>query len=475
MVRFPYSLDHTRKEFCFLQLVINAKGSHAQVLSHLLAKNPHNLYERTEKEAVVRLVYNKYEQDEVEVFLYAVPDPIELVHNSPETYDITQYINDREFAVSSLFLAYIRNTLSTALNGKPKEEYHSWVAHPFALEIKFGPVATHLQEETINALFAPMGYKVEIEYGEMNYQVKVREQSSAKYITIRGTHTLQHALKHIAVLIPVLDNYKHYFLDERELEKLERYGEGWLENHPLQSLILKRTLRFAPLIKKSKFQLETKEDDSLKQQADVPKIKLNNLRYEAILSVISQLSKKAKIVDVGSGEGKLSVRLGFLGGASEILAVEPSQKSQLRALERFEKAKRKESFVEPISIISSLFYTDDRLCNKDVMVLCEVMEHIDEYRLPSVFQTIFKHYQPHTLIVTTPNREYNQVYEMEKEYLHSDHRFEWTREQFTNWCKSWTQSSGYTVTIRGIGEEHELYGFPTQMAVFKREEENSSD
>lgn len=454
-----------------MQLVINAKGPNAPVLSHLLAKNPHNLYERTEKEAVVRLVYSKFEPEEVEVFLYAVPDPLELVRNSPATYDITQYINDREFAVSSLFLAYIRSALSTALNGKPKEEYHAWVDHPFELEIQFGPVATHLQEEVIEALFAPMGYEVAVEYGEMDYRVKVREQSSAKYIIIRGKQTLQQALKHVAVLIPVLDNYKHYFLDDRELEKLERYGEGWLEDHPLQSLILKRTLRFAPLIKKSKFQLRKKRDESAKQDLDIPKVKLNDLRYEAILSTISQLPQKSKIVDLGSGEGKLSTRLGFLPEVREILAVEPSQKSQLRALERFEKAKRREGFVGPVSLISSLFYIDDRLCGKDVMVLCEVMEHIDEYRLQTVFQTIFSHYQPVTLIVTTPNREYNQVYDMQKELRHSDHRFEWTREQFANWCESWTLSYDYTITIDGIGEEHELFGFPTQMAIFKRKEE----
>ncbi|UYZ23934.1 hypothetical protein FOF60_10535 [Mesobacillus jeotgali] len=45
------------------------------------------------------------------------------------------------------------------------------------------------------------------------------------------------ALRQIFALIPVLDNYKHYFIDEKEIEKLERYGEGCLDDHPQKSFI----------------------------------------------------------------------------------------------------------------------------------------------------------------------------------------------------------------------------------------------
>jgi 2-polyprenyl-3-methyl-5-hydroxy-6-metoxy-1,4-benzoquinol methylase len=176
-----------------------------------------------------------------------------------------------------------------------------------------------------------------------------------------------------------------------------------LEEHPLRNLILKRALRYSPLVKKSKFELSKKaDDDKENEESSVPKVRLNDLRYEAIIDVIQSLPKKGKIIDFGSGEGKLSTRLGFLAGVQEILAVEPSQKSQVRALQRFEKAKRGDGFVAPTPVFGSLFHADDRLRQKDVMILCEVMEHIDEHRLPSVFQTIFTYYQPRTLIITTP-------------------------------------------------------------------------
>lgn len=446
-----------------MQLSLSVKGPGAEAVSYLLAKNPNNLYERSEKGITVRLAYSAFSDDKVHVLIYVKPDPIELVKNSPDMFDITHYINDREFAASSIFVSAIRKALGTALNGKPKEEYSAWVEHPFEMELAFGPVATDLRNEEIEALFYPMGYQVEIERGKSF----IRQKSSARFITLKGKQTVQRALRHVSILIPVLDNYKHYFIDEREIEKLDRYGEGWLNSHPLKSMILKRSLRFQNMISQSRFyEKETKYLD----EAEPAKVRLNDLRYEAIINQIKALAKNETIVDLGAGEGKLSVLLGFVDGVKEILSVEPSNKSRLRAMERFEQAKVKRGFQEPNSITGSLFYFDERLSNKDVMILCEVIEHIDEHRLPKIFNTIFKDYRPGVLMVTTPNQEYNVVYEMDEAMRHGDHRFEWTRAEFMEKCKEWSKSFPYMLSFQGIGEEHSSYGHPTQMAIFKREE-----
>lgn len=85
----------------------------------------------------------------------------------------------------------------------------------------------------------------------------------------------------------------------------------------------------------------------------------------------------------------------------------------------------------PKPVTGSLFYFDESLRNKDVMILCEVIEHIDEHRLARVMETVFAEYGPKTLIITTPNKEYNEVYEMEQEEMrHGDHRFEWGEKHF---------------------------------------------
>jgi 3' terminal RNA ribose 2'-O-methyltransferase Hen1 len=446
-----------------MQLSLTVKGPGAEAVSYLLAKNPNNLYERGEKGLTVRLVYPTFSSEEVQFLIYLKTDPIDLVKNSPDQYDITHYINDREFAASSIFVSSIRKALGTALNGKPAEDYASWVEHPFDMELTIGPITTDLSNSELEALFMPMGYTVKIEYGESF----IRERSSAKFLTLLGNQTLQNALKHISILIPVIDNYKHYFIDERELEKLDRYGEGWLENHPLKALILKRALRFQKIISQSRFyEKETKTHE----KEEFPKVRLNDLRYEAIINYVEALPKKETIVDLGAGEGKLSVQLGFIEGVKEILSVEPSNKARLKALARYEQAKEKRGFVEPKSLAGSLFYYDERLINKDVMILCEVVEHIDEYRLAKVFDTIFKDYRPEVLIVTTPNQEYNVVYDMDEKMRHHDHRFEWTRAEFGGKCKAWSSQNPYELDILGIGEEHPTYGHPTQMAIFKREE-----
>jgi 3' terminal RNA ribose 2'-O-methyltransferase Hen1 len=446
-----------------MQLSLTVRGPGAEAVSHLLAKNPNNLYERGEKGLTVRLVYSTFSSEEVQFLIFVKTDPIDLVKNSPDLYDITHYINDREFAASSIFVSSIRKALGTALNGKPKEEYASWVEYPFEMELSFGPVATDLSHRELEALFAPMGYTVKIEYGESF----IREKSSAKFITILGNQTLQNTLKHISILIPVIDNYKHYFIDERELEKLDRYGEGWLENHPFKALILKRSLRFQKIISQSRFyEKETKTQE----KEEFPKVRLNDLRYEAIINYIETLPKKETIVDLGAGEGKLSVKLGFIEGVKEILSVEPANKARLKALERFDQIKEKHGFVEPKSVPGSLFYYDERLTNKDVMILCEVIEHIDEYRLDKVFETIFKDYRPEVLIVTTPNQEYNVVYDMDEKMRHHDHRFEWTREELRQKMEAWSKHFPYQMSYQGIGEENQLYGHPTQMVIFRREE-----
>lgn len=446
-----------------MQLSLTVRGPGAEAVSHLLAKNPNNLYERGEKGLTVRLVYSTFSSEEVQFLIFVKTDPIDLVKNSPDLYDITHYINDREFATSSIFVSSIRKALGTALNGKPKEEYASWVEYPFEMELSFGPVATDLSNRELEALFVPMGYTVKIEYGESF----IREKSSAKFITILGNQTLQNTLKHISILISVIDNYKHYFIDERELEKLDRYGEGWLENHPLKALILKRSLRFQKIISQSRFyEKETKTQE----KEEFPKVRLNDLRYEAIINYIETLPKKETIVDLGAGEGKLSVKLGFIEGVKEILSVEPANKARLKALERFDQIKEKHGFVEPKSVPGSLFYYDERLTNKDVMILCEVIEHIDEYRLDKVFETIFKDYRPEVLIVTTPNQEYNVVYDMDEKMRHHDHRFEWTREELRQKMEAWSKHFPYQMSYQGIGEENQLYGHPTQMVIFRREE-----
>ncbi|AJE50876.1 3' terminal RNA ribose 2'-O-methyltransferase Hen1 [Paenibacillus polymyxa] len=475
-----------------MHITLKATGNNAGMISHLLAKNPHNTYDRTEKGARVRMVYTVFTEEEAEIVIQASPDSIDLVKNSPDSYDITQYINDREFVTSSLFCTYIRGALGTALNGKPKEDYAAWVKHPFALELSFGPVASDLPDAVVEGLFAPLGYQVTIERGEADYSFQLKNRSTVRYVTLSGHQTVQYALRQLLLLIPVLDNYKHYYISEEEFDKLRRYGEGWLSAHPLRELIIRRTLHFTNLIEqfeqsdsaatrtekyaiqeqKHNHEQDQQQEQSLEEGTQQPTVRLNELRYQAIMDVIRKLPRRQKIVDFGSGEGKLSARLARMKGIEEIWAVEPSAYAQVRAVERFAKLERHADAIRPTPMMGSLFYYDEQLRGKDVMILCEVIEHVDEHRLNRVMNTIVTEYQPGVLIVTTPNREYNEVYRMDQQELrHGDHRFEWSRSEFRERCEQWIEEAPYSLALEGIGEEVEGFGQPTQMAVFTRRKE----
>lgn len=77
---------------------------------------------------------------------------------------------------------------------------------------------------------------------------------------------------------------------------------------------------------------------------------------------------------------------------------------------------------------------------------------------------------PKTVIVTTPNAEYNELFPglLPGRFRHPDHRFEWTRAQFTAWCQEIGDRWGYRFRTEPVGPTHDELGAPTQMAVFTR-------
>ena len=418
-----------------MQLTISSRTPYAKELSHLLAKNPQNVYERSQKGHLVRLFYQAFDDDFLKMTIFVTPDPLALLQQKQHV-DITHYINDRQFAVSSIFLSLIRNALSTALNGQVKPPYDAFVQQPFPLTFHLGPVVSPLDDDAICALFTPLGYRVEIEHAA--------EQSRARFLTLHVEQTLQTALRQLFIFIPVIDDYKHYYIDETEQHRLQQYGEGWLHTHPQEAFIRRKTLRFASLIPSVE-----------------PKQTLADVRYDAIVDVMKQ-HRVQRIVDFGAGEGKLTEKLAQLP-LQALYAVDPS----VRALQKLQK-RFADAHVETMPRIQfgSLYFYDEAFHSIDAIVLCEVIEHIDEARVADVLAMLTTQYVPRLLVVTTPNAEYNVHYAIETK-RHHDHRFEWTRAQFEAWCK---QAGDYDVSFTGIGEERPGTGHPTQMAIFTRRE-----
>jgi 3' terminal RNA ribose 2'-O-methyltransferase Hen1 len=119
---------------------------------------------------------------------------------------------------------------------------------------------------------------------------------------------------------------------------------------------------------------------------------------------------------------------------------------------------------------SSLTYRDARLAGLDAAVLMEVIEHVDPPRLAALERCVFGEAAPGTVVVTTPNVEYNVRFEglQPGRFRHRDHRFEWTREEFRSWAARVGASFGYDVRHLPVGPDDAQVGPPTQLAVFTR-------
>jgi 3' terminal RNA ribose 2'-O-methyltransferase Hen1 len=211
------------------------------------------------------------------------------------------------------------------------------------------------------------------------------------------------------------------------------------------------------------------------EEADLPeqarRAPLSEQRRRAVLAALAEATP-TRVLDLGCGAGALLADLIRVKAYTEIVGVDVSSHALRMAERRLRLDRLPERQRGRIKLWqSALTYRDDRLVGYDAAVLMEVIEHVDPSRLPAVAASVFGHARPATVIVTTPNVEYNARYEgmAEGSMRHHDHRFEWTRAEFASWSASVGLSYGYAVQLRGVGEVDPDVGEPTQLAVFTRE------
>jgi 3' terminal RNA ribose 2'-O-methyltransferase Hen1 len=173
-------------------------------------------------------------------------DPVALVRGrrgpAGEGGQLDQYVNDRPYGANSFLSVAIGRIFTTALNGKSKER-QQLAETAIPLSARLPVIAARGGEELVRRLFEPIGYSVGVVRLEMDE--KFPEWGPSPYVSleIASTTTLQKLLTHLYVLIPVLDNEKHYWVGEDEIEKLLKRGEGWLAQHPEKELIVSRYLK----------------------------------------------------------------------------------------------------------------------------------------------------------------------------------------------------------------------------------------
>lgn len=466
-------------------LTVTTTHQPATDLGYLLHKHPDRVQEFKQSFGTATVFYPEATEARCTVALVLDVDPVRLARsrakNSPD-FSLAQYVNDRSYAASSLLGAAMADVFSTARSGRcnSKQELAD-SAIPLELVVPVMPCRGG--SEIAHRVFGPLGWTVEAE--PIPLDDAFADWGDSRYVRLRltGVVRLADALNQLYVLLPVLDESKHYWQGPDEVDKLMRSGEGWLATHPDADLITRRYLgrrgglaraalaRLAELGDEVEDAIEPAADEEA-LQPEVRRVPLNTQRHEAVHQTLVDLGARS-VIDLGCGPGQFLDRLVKTPAFTRVAGSDVSTRSLQFAARRLRVERMSERQAERVELFqSALTYEDERFAGFDAAVLMEVVEHVDPPRVEALERVVFGAAQPKAVIVTTPNAEYNALYEGLVGLRHPDHRFEWTRREFADWSDRVATRYGYRVEHRGIGDRDELLGTPTQLAIFTRKEDN---
>jgi 3' terminal RNA ribose 2'-O-methyltransferase Hen1 len=309
------------------------------------------------------------------------------------------------------------------------------------------------------------------------------------------------------VLVPVLDGEKHYWVGDAEVEKLLRVGEGWLATHPERELIARRYLKHRQSLVRDAIARLVIEEEGAEDAASAPDsasadsaeeqlesaanfaresfesaaslageplerpVSLNEQRLATVLGAL-RATGASSVLDLGCGEGRLLRILLSDRSFARIVGMDVSHRALEIATDRLRLDRLPPMQRERIELFhGSLMYRDKRLSGFDAAAVVEVIEHLDPPRLAAFERVLFEHARPGTVVLTTPNAEYNVRWPTlpAGNFRHRDHRFEWTRAEFQEWATRVAGRFGYAVRFAPVGPVDPEVGSPTQMGLFTKE------
>ncbi|MGW4594081.1 3' terminal RNA ribose 2'-O-methyltransferase Hen1 [Streptomyces sp. NPDC004457] len=469
-------------------------GNPATDLGYLLHKHPDKAQAFSTSYGTAHVFYPEADTERCTAALLLETDTLALLRRgkgkgrggAPDAA-LAQYVNDRPYAASSLLAVALSTVFSSALRGVCQARPER-AADPLPLRVEVPALPARGGAGLVRRLFEPLGWTVTAD--PVPLDTAFPEWGDSRYVRLvleSERLTLAEALRHLYVLLPVLDDAKHYWVSADEVDKLLRAGEGWLAGHPEQQLITSRYLsRRWSLTRQARERLElvrlAEADDSEVEDIDNAVAEeteteekpapLAERRRAAILTALHACGA-ARVLDLGCGQGQLVRALLKDTRFTEIVGVDVSVRALTIAARRIGLDRMGERQAARVRLVQgSLAYTDNRLKGYDAAVLSEVIEHVDLPRLPALEYSVFGHARPRTVVVTTPNVEYNVRWDSlpAGHTRHGDHRFEWTREEFRAWAAAVAGRHGYDVEFVPVGPDDAEVGPPTQMAVFHRDD-----
>jgi 3' terminal RNA ribose 2'-O-methyltransferase Hen1 len=479
------------------RLLLTIATSHAPAtdLGYLLHKNPARQHTAEFGFGTAHVFYPVADDGRCQLAVLLEIDPVDLVRRSrahAAPADIAHYVNDRPYVASSFLSVALGRLFGTAMSGRSKER-PELASQPIALEIGIPVLPCRGGEPVLRRLFEPLRYDVAARPIPLDVHFPDWGDSSYLAVTLTGTLTVRDALEHLFVLLPVLDDDKHYFVGADEVAKLLRRGGRWLAAHPDRELISRRYLRHDRQLTRAALarlvaddgtdpDRADEENDTAEQVAEraaglsgslgarPPELTLQQQRIAAVAAAVAGAGAQ-RVADLGCGSGKLIAELLRLTQIRQVTGLDASHRALEAASRRLHLDQLAPRARERVELLhGSLTYADPRLRGFDAAALVEVVEHIDPARLGAFERALFGYARPGTVILTTPNAEYNALFDSlpAGRFRHADHRFEWTRAQLRDWADGVARRFGYRVTLSGIGPGHAAFGCPTQLAVFSQ-------
>lgn len=462
-------------------LTITTTHTPASDLGFLLHKHPDRVqtFDLSFGQAIV--FYPQADNGRCSACLLLDIDPVGMVRGRTrdQRFLLDHYVNDRPYVASSFMSVAISQVFGTAMSGRCKDRPELVnSAIPLTAQIDVLPVRG--DHEFVHRVFEPLGYTVDTVRHPLDESFADWGDSPYHTVTLNGRVTLAQLLTHLYVLIPVFDNSKHYFVGADELEKLLSKGSEWLGQHPEREQITRRYLRHqSGLFRQALARLVAAEDTSADEPTDADpredtierQMSLNQQRHGTVIAAL-RASGARSVLDLGCGEGKLLRELLKDRQFTSITGMDVSIRALEIAQKRLKLDRLPDLQTQRVTLMhGSLIYRDRRLEGFDAAAIVEVIEHLDPPRLAALTRVVFEFARPGTVIVTTPNQEYNVMWETlpAGEFRHSDHRFEWTRSEFQSWAERVAQQHGYTVRFVPVGPDDEQVGSPTQMGIFERQ------
>jgi 3' terminal RNA ribose 2'-O-methyltransferase Hen1 len=464
-------------------LTITTTHQPATDLGYLLRKNPSRVQSFTLSFGKANVFYPEATTERCTVALQIEVDPVGLVRNrrgpSGEGGALEQYVNDRPYAASSFLSVAIADVFSSAMSGNSKER-PELVNRPLPLSVSIPALPCRGGEEFLRKIFEPLGYSVTAKRLALDERFPDWADSAYHQVELAANVSFLRLLTHLYVLIPVLDNDKHYWVGDDEVAKLLRHGEGWLGTHPERDAITRRYLKHQRSLVDDALERLSDENNlnpdaaaeihSQEEEAVERTISLNEQRLGTVLAAL-KASGASRVLDLGCGEGRLLQALLKEKQFTEIVGMDVSHRALEIAHDRLHYDRLPSTQKERLKLLhGSLIYRDQRLAGYDAAAVVEVIEHLDAPRLKAFERVLFQCMRLKTVVLTTPNREYNVKWETlpAGKFRHRDHRFEWSRGEFQEWARAVASTHKYDVRFLPVGPEDPAGGSPTQMGMFER-------